>query len=260
MARIRTIKPEFFQHEKLTDLSLAHRMLFIGLWTQADGEGRLEDRPKRLKLNLLPYDDVDVDALLQDLHDAGFIVRYEAEDDRFIVIPKFRKHQRIAGKELETPSRFPEPPGKHLRSNGRTTPVSPGSTRETPGKHRGSTREAPGTTGKERNGKGKEEKVTVGTGESHLTHAREGGARPANDHAVAPKLTDDGSASRRDPDPEPLSEVEEKIAAVAAESREMMRLPRRSADEIEALKRRGLDGDDEALRLWEAYAKEAARG
>ncbi len=99
MARIRTIKPDFFTNEDLVELSPFHRLLFIGLWTQADREGRLKDRSKRLKAMLLPYDDCNIDQLLSDLADHGFVVRYEIEGERFLSIPTFTKHQRPHPKE-----------------------------------------------------------------------------------------------------------------------------------------------------------------
>ena len=109
MGRIRTIKPEFFLHEELCELSPLHRLLFVGLWTQADRAGRLEDRPKRLKAVVLPYDKVDVDRLLDDLseHRGRFIVRYEHEGVRYIAIPGFLHHQRPHVREL--PSTTPAP-------------------------------------------------------------------------------------------------------------------------------------------------------
>ena len=69
--RIRTIKPDFFKHDKVSDLKPLARLLFISLWCLADRRGRLEDRPKRIKVECLPYDDCDVDALLWELHSAG---------------------------------------------------------------------------------------------------------------------------------------------------------------------------------------------
>lgn len=84
MSRIRTIKPDFFINEELAELSAMTRLLFIGLWTQADSEGRLLDRPKRLKAELFPYDNFDVDKGLQQLHDAGFIVRYKVDANRSV--------------------------------------------------------------------------------------------------------------------------------------------------------------------------------
>jgi len=94
--RIRTIKPEFFRHEGLSELSIPHRMLFAGLWCFADREGRMRDRPRQIKLDVFPFDDVDVDAMLSDLagHRERFVVRYEVDGERYIAIPKFSAHQR----------------------------------------------------------------------------------------------------------------------------------------------------------------------
>ena len=93
MARLRTIKPGFFHNEALGDLEPLARLLFAGLWTIADREGRLEDRPRRIKIEVLPYDECDADALLAALADAGFITRYRIGDSAFIAIPAFLKHQ-----------------------------------------------------------------------------------------------------------------------------------------------------------------------
>lgn len=104
MARIRSIKPEFFDHERLCSLSFAHRLCFIGLWTQADKAGRLEDRPQRLKARLFPYDDVNMDIILRDLAVAGFIVRYEVDGGHYLAIPEtsWQEHQRPRRDELES--------------------------------------------------------------------------------------------------------------------------------------------------------------
>lgn len=108
MARIRSIKPPFFTNEKIADLPPLVRILFIGLWTEADREGRLEDRPRRLKTAILPYDAIDVNGALDQLADADFIERYEADGQRCIQITKFLKHQRPHHKE--PPSELPPPP------------------------------------------------------------------------------------------------------------------------------------------------------
>jgi hypothetical protein len=131
--RIRTVKPCFFKDEELADLGPYAMLLFEGLWCMADSEGRLEDRPRRIKVEAAPYFDVDADELLQKLHDGGFIRRYEANGERYIQVTKFRDHQRITGKEAETPSSIPE---------------------ETTGKQSGNTGETTETTGRE--GKGRE--------------------------------------------------------------------------------------------------------
>lgn len=112
MARTRSIKPSFFDNELLGGLSPLTRLLFIGLWGQADRAGRLEDRPLRLKKNILGYDDVtvaDVDDMLESLNKNGFIIRYQVEDRRYIQVTKFEKHQNPHIKEK--PSEIPPPPG-----------------------------------------------------------------------------------------------------------------------------------------------------
>jgi len=97
--RARNIKPGFYHNELLASLSPLARILFSGLWCLADSEGRLEDRPKKIKVQILPYDDCDVDALLTDLGRTKFITRYEVDGDRFIQINGFHKHQKPHYKE-----------------------------------------------------------------------------------------------------------------------------------------------------------------
>lgn len=99
MARSRNIKPGFFTNELLVELPFEHRLLFIGLWTIADREGRLDDRPKQIKIKLFPADSLDVDAGLAALADLGFILRYEAAGLRFIQVQNWRKHQQPHFKE-----------------------------------------------------------------------------------------------------------------------------------------------------------------
>ena len=109
MPRIRSVKPECFRNEQLADLPYEDRLLFIGLWTQADRDGRLEDRPKRLKGELFPYDDLNVDESLGRLANAGLILRYEGNGLRLIAIPTWAKHQRPHHTEML--SIFPPPIG-----------------------------------------------------------------------------------------------------------------------------------------------------
>lgn len=99
MARARNIKPSFFCNDDLADIDPLGRLLFIGLWTLADREGRLEDRPRRIKAEVLPYDNCDVDSLLDALQEHGFILRYTVGDDKFIQVVNFSKHQNPHIKE-----------------------------------------------------------------------------------------------------------------------------------------------------------------
>lgn len=113
MARSRNIKPNFFLNEDLASCSPLARLLFAGLWCVADREGRLEDRPKRLKAGLLPYDECDADALLSELAARGFIKRYQVEERRYIAVPAFTRHQNPHSKEAA--SIIPAP-GPHAAS------------------------------------------------------------------------------------------------------------------------------------------------
>lgn len=78
MARTRQIKPSFFDNEGLGRCAPLARLLYQGLWMEADRNGRLEDRPERLKVRILPWDACDVNALLKELQASGFVRRYRA--------------------------------------------------------------------------------------------------------------------------------------------------------------------------------------
>lgn len=108
MARIRSIKPGFFTNDQLAEVDPLGRILFAGLWCHADRAGRLEDRPRKIKAEVLPYDDCDVDGLLDTLARYGFIVRYEVAGVRLIQVVNFDKHQTPNIKEIA--STLPPPP------------------------------------------------------------------------------------------------------------------------------------------------------
>ena len=99
MARSRNIKPGLFQNEYLAELPFETRLLFAGLPCYADREGRLEDRPKRIKMSMFPADSLDVDTMLCDLERAGFIQRYVVDNIKYIQIVNFSKHQKPHQKE-----------------------------------------------------------------------------------------------------------------------------------------------------------------
>lgn len=107
MARSRNIKPGFFTNDELAECSPYARLLFAGLWTIADKEGRLDDRPKKVKAMVLPFDDVDCNDLLQQLHSHKFISRYQVNGESFIQINNWKKHQNPHCKEAA--SEIPEP-------------------------------------------------------------------------------------------------------------------------------------------------------
>jgi hypothetical protein len=94
MARTRSIKPSFFKNEYLAECEPMARLLFIGLWTLADRDGRLECRPLRIKAELFPYDNCNITELLGQLQSRGFLHAYESQGCTILEIPKFCDHQR----------------------------------------------------------------------------------------------------------------------------------------------------------------------
>lgn len=93
MARARNIKPGFFTNEELVELPYEYRLLFIGLWTIADKEGRLECRPKKIKMEVFPADNVDIQDGLNQLEARGFLVSYDVNGSKYIEICNWHKHQ-----------------------------------------------------------------------------------------------------------------------------------------------------------------------
>ncbi len=108
--RIRTIKPEFFLHDGLFDAEketgLPLRVAFAGLWCAADREGRFRWEPRRLKMQILPYDDVDFSRVLHALATRGFLVMYRVDVACLGWIPGFTRHQIVNNRERE--SEIPE--------------------------------------------------------------------------------------------------------------------------------------------------------
>ncbi|HRP64274.1 MAG TPA: hypothetical protein PK400_13320 [Phycisphaerales bacterium] len=143
MARIRTIKPEFFRHEGLQDLEIANpgaypMLVFAGLWGHCDKAGRFEWKPRTLKLDILPFLEFDMEKTLMLLAEAGEIHRYEADGKTYGEVPSFVKHQRINGKEAQDPEKHPAPPKRVAGSNG-----------EALGKHADTSRGESGNSGDE---------------------------------------------------------------------------------------------------------------
>lgn len=97
MARIRTIKPDFWTDGNMVKLSPFARLLYIGMWnfTMCD-HGHVADDAMKLKLQILPMDNVDIDALLDEIMNAGRVVRITSDDGRtYLHVKRFEDHQKI---------------------------------------------------------------------------------------------------------------------------------------------------------------------
>ena len=111
--RIRTHKPELYIHEELNRLEqdfphLKPMLVFLGLMTHSDREGRFAWRPKQLKLAILPFVEFDFNATLALLVEAGLLRRYEARDKVYGFYPTWWEHQRP--NKREPLSKIPAPP------------------------------------------------------------------------------------------------------------------------------------------------------
>ena len=104
--RIRTIKPEFFQHEDLFDAEretgLPLRIAYAGLWCYADREGRFKWRPRTLCLGILPYDGHDFSRVLDALTTRGWVVHYASDGAEYGWLPSFIAHQVINNRERDS--------------------------------------------------------------------------------------------------------------------------------------------------------------
>jgi len=109
MARIRTIKPQFWEDERIGQLSIKTRLLYIGIWNFADDEGVIIWRPEYIRSRIFPYDDFSLNEIkkLQDeLISANLLYSYKDSTDIYAVVLNFRKHQVI---NRPVPSHLPAP-------------------------------------------------------------------------------------------------------------------------------------------------------
>jgi len=116
MARIRTVKPDFFTSEDIMALSPLARLLYIGTWLDADREGRLTWKPSTLKARYLPSDQCDVKAVCDELTERGLVILY---GNGLAFIPRFKDHQLINPRE--SASKLPAPSPEDLTRAPRVT-------------------------------------------------------------------------------------------------------------------------------------------
>ncbi|MBL4837387.1 MAG: hypothetical protein JKY34_07395 [Kordiimonadaceae bacterium] len=97
MARIRTIKPEFWTDEKVVECSVMARLLFVGLWNFSDDAGRMTYSPKSIKMKIFPGDDISgegVHALITELSLNDLVFLYTVDNKDFLQVKGWH-HQKI---------------------------------------------------------------------------------------------------------------------------------------------------------------------
>lgn len=95
MARIRTVKPDFWTDEKVVECSFEARLLFIGLFNFADDNGNMVNSHRRIKMQIFPADVIDCKPLIDELIKHGLVISYEFNGINYLNIKGFKKHQYI---------------------------------------------------------------------------------------------------------------------------------------------------------------------
>jgi hypothetical protein len=145
MPRIRTIKPEFWTDPVMVQLDPLARLFYIGTWNFAMcDQGHIEDDPFRLKLQILPAENCDVESLINTLVKVGRLTRLEVDGDKYLHVRKLAEHQKVDGRWA------PRCPVCKVEASPELT-ETPASLDET---HRDSPKLPPVREGKGREGKG----------------------------------------------------------------------------------------------------------
>lgn len=98
MARIRTIKPEFWTDEDMSEVSEAACLLAIGLLNYADDEGYFNANPKLIKAAIFPIREQSgsIPVLMRELYSVGYISLFSGHDGKIYgLVNNFAKHQVI---------------------------------------------------------------------------------------------------------------------------------------------------------------------
>ena len=113
MARIRSIKPEFWTSDQIVECSPNARLLFVGIWNFCDDHGRHPLSPKRLKAVIFPSDNFsadDIASMLIELADQKLIACYLYDDKAFFYVTGW-KHQKI---DKRQPAKYPAPTNENV--------------------------------------------------------------------------------------------------------------------------------------------------
>jgi hypothetical protein len=96
MARNRMLNPEFWLDEDLAKLSAYARLLYQGLWGICDDNyATLPNKQGWIKVQIFPYNKVDIAKLLDELSTSGHLILFEHEGQEFWFIKNFFKHQKV---------------------------------------------------------------------------------------------------------------------------------------------------------------------
>lgn len=120
MARIRTIKPDFFMSDDIGDLTVMSRLLYVALWTHADRRGIIRYQRTALMVQCMPFEMDQFDGCMAELIGKRQIEEYEVQGKKYLYLPTFTKHQRPHHTEKDSDDPAPE-----SLNNGDLTDKSP---------------------------------------------------------------------------------------------------------------------------------------
>jgi hypothetical protein len=130
MARMRSLRPDYFLREDMADVSLEAHFLLAGLQVLADRDGRLLDRPRTIKAQVFPFREVDIEAALVELVRARAVARYEADGRRIIALLTWEDDQTPHPKETSAGLPPPQPHGRITPSDQPSRKVAEPSRRD----------------------------------------------------------------------------------------------------------------------------------
>lgn len=194
MARIRTIKPEFWTSEQLTECSPHARLLFIGIWSFSDDNGIHPASIARLKMEIFPADDftrAQIAGMVEELVKVGLIRTYEVQGEQFWQVTGWH-HQKIDQPTFKYPlpdGTFPANVRRRIAEQGSPTAQRTLAEPDSPNDQRTlDERSPPERKGEE--GKGEEE-AGLASGDAQPADLLGGNvtAHPATDRLVAIVLT-----------------------------------------------------------------------
>ena len=109
MPRIRTIKPEYYDDEKLACISIQANFLYQGMWVFADDEGVIKKSANWIKSKIFPHREElrlsEVKNWIQELEEINRIVPFDFNGESYYLIVKMKEHQRI---DKPQPSKIPD--------------------------------------------------------------------------------------------------------------------------------------------------------
>lgn len=112
MARIRSIKPDFFTSEDIAALPLSARLTFVGLWTYVDDNGVGVDNEMLINAAIWPLEDDHLETLARTREDLatlsreGLVIRYRDSRKRYLFVATWDLHQKV---DHPRKPRYPRP-------------------------------------------------------------------------------------------------------------------------------------------------------